>query len=691
MTKKYNSDDALLFLGKITWRVLLLALFTYLLLRFVFAELTKNELLIFFESLVLSLILLIVITSFFSFAKTVRGSASKEDPVALKMSRAALILAVSVGMLIGSLALLQSAASSSAPASDTFGSQSVTGSSAVNQKIAAMTQALLLTIMATITTYIGVQVFLFQFNMDRAASSIDEQMRRALMNLDNLYANIERTEAAIGDLNKSFEESSADLRISNYVMQNTANQVRQLSEITEQLNEIKDPEARTEFSSALIRLAKTWASVSQESEHSQFWSRIITPYLREEAFDLHRRRLITSGRNYSYLLLSSIEYALDLIREDEGATVLYQTVTPVDPFHFYNWPQKDRPCHEERRIAEFHRNIPDIIANPLYKEKIRHYRWILTCSGRESKDEHPSELEWPVPHTDIVAQNLEKLIIPAPIQTRYALRDEGWSCFLQEINRDANALEYEIDVSDGEHFIVPIFNDSEHTRKLLLDLNFEVLISLRDSIESRIEDEIRKLETRREVKWLDVRNDWEQLRDIDSPNLTLKQIFSFQELDYLGASKYGVTDLGLQDDNLGELFYKIQQFRSLCRLITTGRIRAEKLGAYFARQMQSPLNNDGDRTQHGCYLASPSHEKLGAIYSIMGGRRGFEPGEEFTLIGIETPRGRPSQEWLAVFVPRLRRPFHAARVNIYDDQETISGCLDILSRLKSESKKVRKS
>jgi hypothetical protein len=122
------------------------------------------------------------------------------------------------------------------------------------------------------------------------------------------------------------------------------------------------------------------------------WLRFMKTYYFEEAYDIRRKTVVTNGRNFPLMILSTVQAILDdgLLANDEA--LYYFAVTPAHPKDMYNWPHgyiKPRAYFEEEFMGSFHRLLREIVHSDAYKARLVHGRFVLTCAESVEEKNQP--------------------------------------------------------------------------------------------------------------------------------------------------------------------------------------------------------------------------------------------------------------------------------------------------------------
>jgi hypothetical protein len=201
-------------------------------------------------------------------------------------------------------------------------------------------------------------------------------------------------------------------------------------------------------------------------------------YFFEEAFDIKQKELITNGRNFSFILLSTVSTLINDL--GKGEILEYYSVTPVHPKDWYNWPHgyvRDyRAYHEEFIVSLFYRGLREIINFEKDKNNIIHGRFVLTRKN-EAKTirENLKVFGWDIDDSVIVKTSLKNswmMPIAIPIDKLEEAQDVTLSAFSTYYNwiNQREVVNSEIKLgkilpdSNGnpeEHiYIIPLFCES---------------------------------------------------------------------------------------------------------------------------------------------------------------------------------------------------------------------------------------
>lgn len=125
------------------------------------------------------------------------------------------------------------------------------------------------------------------------------------------------------------------------------------------------------------------------------WLRYSRTYNLEEAFDIKRRELATNSRNFTYLILATLDSLADYCKKTNQSTgttghkVVHIAVTPVHPKDWFNWPHglgHGKAYFEEDFISHFWRCLREIKDAPGNKEVMRLERYILSANDPAAQD-----------------------------------------------------------------------------------------------------------------------------------------------------------------------------------------------------------------------------------------------------------------------------------------------------------------
>ena len=126
---------------------------------------------------------------------------------------------------------------------------------------------------------------------------------------------------------------------------------------------------------------------------TRVWLNYFKTYFREESFDIKRKELVTNGRNYPFLLTTTL---LSFLKSIEGAAnkkVVYYTVTPVHPKDWFNWPygKKHPRAYFEANFMRLYRTaLKEILKEYKDKDKLDHGRFLLVAQ----KDDVAKSFNW---------------------------------------------------------------------------------------------------------------------------------------------------------------------------------------------------------------------------------------------------------------------------------------------------------
>lgn len=190
---------------------------------------------------------------------------------------------------------------------------------------------------------------------------------------------------------------------------------------------------------------------------SRIWLRAMRTYHYEEAYDVAHKMLATNGRNFPFLILSTLQALVSEL--PSNSKVCYYAVTPANPKDMYNWPHghdKDAPkeYYEEDFMGLFHRALREAIAaNP---GKIEHGRFVL---GLKDPDIANAAFGWTPDGEEGLKRVADIVILPVTVTVQQLL--DSNDAFNKALGKF-----YEIVAADSSRLVTPMFcakwNHSKH-------------------------------------------------------------------------------------------------------------------------------------------------------------------------------------------------------------------------------------
>jgi hypothetical protein len=173
---------------------------------------------------------------------------------------------------------------------------------------------------------------------------------------------------------------------------------------------------------------------------TNIWLTYLETYFREEAFDVHRKELVTNGRNYPFLLIATLTNLYNQLPKNNY--LHYYSVTPVNPKDWYNWPHgrmTPKCYYEEDYLSLFHRSLQEFLLwTKQHGSKLTHARFILT---RANKDVPENIFGWSWDTFENLSEDLRCYHI-LNVSTQFGKRENYSSSLLDSLN------DYYINVAD---------------------------------------------------------------------------------------------------------------------------------------------------------------------------------------------------------------------------------------------------
>jgi len=156
------------------------------------------------------------------------------------------------------------------------------------------------------------------------------------------------------------------------------------------------------------------------------WLRYTRTYYLEEAFDIKRREIVTNARNFTYLLLNTLDvlasFCSKSTEKGHPLKALHFAVTPVHPKDWYNWPHgraTPRAYYEEDFLAHFWRCLREALRAKGLHDVLEVSRIVLAASDEPARTESSTRFGWPLDRCSQLQQDLKySWLLPVSLPLR---------------------------------------------------------------------------------------------------------------------------------------------------------------------------------------------------------------------------------------------------------------------------------
>lgn len=436
------------------------------------------------------------------------------------------------------------------------------------------------------------------------------------------------------------------------------------------------------------------------------WLTYLETYLREEAFDVRRRELVTNGRNYPFLLLATLSTLRDQLSDDYY--LHYYATTPVNPKDWYNWPhgRATPKCYYEADfLSLFHRSLQEVLLwEKQQKNRLVHARFILTRSPTVSR----GTFGWKLDLFKNVLEDLREcqiinIAVPISSYSGDGLWDTLGSYYL--------TLVEPIHCNPKEILVVPLYGN--HWEKRLSSPRYAG--NNQQRIES-LKDLVSKVVNRSHNGSVTIASGPESATGIfekvidsriavidpefqEGVRKRVKECQNSPICDFANLVQYLhkisvklASTVKQKKDIIKEILLALLRYRA-AKFHNSNSVQFDRLGDVFAKQLHSdPQNAFVVRLDQSGQLNEESDPFDVRHWMQIEPTKRIEP--EFAIFGISkdarcSPDTFDNVEWKLALATDISYPFETAKIHIIDDEaierykDTIRGLLFGLSERKT--------
>jgi hypothetical protein len=401
------------------------------------------------------------------------------------------------------------------------------------------------------------------------------------------------------------------------------------------------------------------------------WLSYIRTYYLEEAFDVKHREVVTNARNFTYLLLATLqsfsEHCGRNSSEEMPLKAIHLAVTPVHPKDWFNWPHGFGEHHgyfEQEFMGQFRRCLREVVGAHASSLFLESRRYILAAADDPARDESKTTFSWHLDPLGRMQEDLKDSWI-LPIAVPVTLMNEVSSSLMHYYDHVVKAD----GISRDGVPVVPLIckrwtvKDSATSvalKSLIKELGDtpDKFLPLVVHARSKYTNEMKSLrdslqETLGAMRSPGIRDAWAKCESAclallgGQPSPLYDAILASHVLDVHLSEEDPVVAFAAQE-NLRKLISKALHLKD-CLIVDVSSKRRCSLGEVFAKELHL-------RPEHSQVLSMTTS----AI------RRWSDHGlkSEFHIFGVQ--KGNAPPEWKIVIAADINYPFEVAKVHILD-------------------------
>jgi len=409
------------------------------------------------------------------------------------------------------------------------------------------------------------------------------------------------------------------------------------------------------------------------------WLRYSRTYNFEEAFDIKRREIATNARNFTYLLLATLDSLATHCRGlntkcgSNRYKVMHVAVTPVHPKDWFNWPHGADPVQayfEEDSITHFWRCLREIKDAPDNKDVMNLRRYILSANDNDAQTAAKQKLRRRLKTPQKIKETLsEAWILPVscPVEAinnpavQATAKDALWAYYQGIITR-AGYVAKDVNVIP---LVCKQWDDTDVGLKnslgSLKNIPPNEIVGLSASCKQLHEGEIRKLKdemetatsgfsTRVKEVWKECDKDCDQLLSGSCASLH-QLIINCHKLDVRLCEHTIDKEIYPVQEKLRALVAAVLRFDDCLHYEQAWPGQLPKLGEVFVSWLH--------HSQDDLKLVKLDADDV---------EKWFEQGlrNEFHLFGLEDTQQR-STEWRILVAADINEPFQVAKVLLLEE------------------------